>query len=292
HGWRISDNKSELDVLFIHHHNRHVSKQIEQGLRDSLGERCTLHNASVSAPVAEWGDHPPLSVYDPQVHKLIIVYNETGVPQAFADFVHEKGGHIICLGCNLHENYDTICGDFSHMSRMLVKYVYERGHKHIAFVGAKDIHMRNPSYSARVLGYQQAMYKYELEPETLFLGDEFDTMYDDFARWLEKCEKKNNRPTCLYVSGPNYVSRLALVLDKLGLHIPDDLSIAGFGFQDGEHNITGFDSYVKIIQPWYKMGLITGQRVQGYISSRDRILNCLTLVPSRITHGNSVRRLS
>ncbi len=291
HGWQINQKQSEVNALFIRHRNPHISNLIEQGIRKSLGD--TVEFTGVDAPnrpIAEWGEHPPLSVYDPKVHHIIIVFSERGVPQAFADFVKNNGGHIICLGCNLHEDYDTICADFAHMSRALVRHIMERGHRKIAFIGSKNGHTKNPSFAARVIGYQTAMKMYDLEPETVLLNEGFDSLYDDFARWLDGCEAKGNRPTCLYLSGPNYVVRLTRVLEKLGISVPDEMSMAGFGFCK-EEGFVNFDRYCTIIEPWNKIGLLAGQTIMSYAAT-ERYMPSLTLVPSRIVQGNSVRTLT
>ena len=293
HGWQINDTDTQTQALFIRHRNNRMSKLIEQGIRHSLADAITFNSVDApNRPIAEWGEHPPLSVYDPKFHKILIVFSEVGVPHAFAEFVRKNGGHIICLGCNLHENYDTICADFAHMSRALVRHIRESGHRNIAFIGSKNQHTKNPSFAARVIGYQTAMKMYDLEPETVLLSEGFETLYDDFARWLDSCEAKDNRPTCLYVSGPNYVMRLARILDKLGISIPDDMSIAGFGYSASEDELINFDSYVTIVEPWQKIGRLAGQTVMSYAAQEQRYMPSLTLVPSRIMPGNSVRKLT
>ena len=136
------------------------------------------------------------------------------------------------------------------------------------------------------------MKMYELEPETVLLSEGFDSLYEDFARWLDACEAKGNRPTCLYVSGPDYVARLARILDKLGIKVPQDMSMAGFGYQPSEDAITHFDKYVTIIEPWHKIGLLAGQTIMSYAAQDNRYTPSLTLAPSRIASGNSVRRMT
>lgn len=291
HGWQINDTEKQTHALFIRHRNAHMSDLIEKGIRQSLGDTIAFSGVyAPNRPIAEWGEHPPLSVYDPKVHKILIVFSEVGVPKLFEEFVRKNGGHIICLGCNLHEQYDTVCADFAHMSRALVRYIMDAGHRSIAFIGSKHQHTKNPSFAARVIGYQTAMKMYDLEPETVLLSEGFETLYDDFARWLDSCEAKSNRPTCLYVSGPNYVNRLARILDKLGISIPDDMSMAGFGYQGQGEVITNFDKYVTIVEPWQKIGRLAGQAVMSYVAQELRYMPSLTLVPSRIVPGNSVRR--
>ncbi len=293
HGWQINQGERETHALFIRHRNPHISNLIEQGIRQSLGD--TVDFSGVDAPnrpISEWGTHPPLSIYDPKIHQIVIVFSERGVPKEFAEFVKNNGGHLICLGCNLHEQYDTICADFSHMSRALVRHIMDQGHRSIAFIGSKHQHTKNPSFAARVIGYQTAMKMYDLEPETVLLSEGFENLHDDFARWLDGCEAKGNRPTCLYVSGPNYVVRLMRILDKLGISVPKDMCMAGFGYHGQEDELKHFDRYVTIIEPWNKIGLLAGQAIMSYAAHESRYIPSLTLAPSRIASGNSVIPLS
>jgi DNA-binding LacI/PurR family transcriptional regulator len=85
--------------------------------------------------------------------------------------------------------------------------------------------------------------------------------------------------------------RLTRILDKLGIRVPGDMSMAGFGYHPQEENITNFDRYVTIVEPWNKIGLLAGQTIMSYAAQKSRYMPSLTLAPSRIVPGNSVQRL-
>jgi DNA-binding LacI/PurR family transcriptional regulator len=242
----------------------------------------------------DWRQLPALR--EPERYAGVCAFSECGLSPDLAEHLQRVGLPAVGMGCNLHRDYDTVCADFAAMSRLLVQRVHALGHRAIAFVGVANLHHENPAFAARVAGYREAMRELGLQPEVVYLSGDFDAHQrtaEEFRTWLTSCEQAGRRPTCLYVSGPRYVARIAGILQRLGLQVPRDLSMAGFGCSlDVLHGAGGlFERFMRIPEPWEAIGEAAASRLILRLRSRSVLQPTLTLVPSALAEGDSVRQL-
>lgn len=223
--------------------------------------------------------------------RSLVAFTEYGLPPAWVEACRAAGVAPVCVGANQQLGYDAVCADFAAMSRDLVRAIHGKGHRHIAFCGVRRLHRENPAFRARVTGYELAMADLGLHREVAYFADDFERHHgveSEVARWLEQCDAQGRRPTCLYVSGSRMVARMATVLHRLGLRVPHDLSLAGFGVSPdvlhGERRL--FDRFLHVDEPWTAIGRAIGARL---IARAHGVIDpVVTLVPSAVADGDSV----
>lgn len=214
----------------------------------------------------------------------LVVFGHLGPPPKLLARCRVAGVPLVVVACNLHRPCDTVCADFAAMSQELVRHIHARGHRSIAFIGSSPLHRENPSFTARVDGYVTAMRQLGLEPEVAYLPGDFAARAGTeraFRSWFQR-----RRPTCLYLSGPNYAAHITSILRRLGLSTPADISLAGFG---ASRDALGrsLPSFMSIMEPWPDIGRAAGARIIARLSGR-LLPPVLTMVPGLISDGDSV----
>ena len=286
-GWQV---RRRQGLLWIKAQRSRPSPELINGLRSVLPEDCPLEVVSCPQPVTAWSA-PPWDLIEPRRHRVVLLFHEHGAPEHVAQALDAAGVALCCVNCNLHRNYDTVCADYAQMSRLLVEEAEAHGHRHIAFVGARSLHLFNPAFMARVHGYRVAMQGLGLEPHVILLGGDFEPLHDQFATWLAEREAVGRRPTCLYLSGPGFARRLGRVLARLGLAIPEDVSVAGFGGSESGDDLLHYATYTRIIEPWSAVGQAAGLRCLARLATTTTVSPVLTLVPSVLRSGDSIRHI-
>ena len=295
-GWRRPAAPRGFDRVAVVLHGGGHDDQVAAGLR------AVLEPAGIALETVPRPDDVPMHAWagttlDQRIRAAgaVVVFTEYGLPQAWWSSLAAAGVRTVCLGSNLHLPYDTVCADFAAMSRELVRAIHARGHRAIAFCGVARLHRDNPAFRARVLGYEQTMRDLGLRPAVAYLGSDFEsdaTVDDAFRRWFDEVAALHGSPpTCLYVSGARFVARIAAVLQRLGLRVPEDVSLAGFGASRDVLQGAGalFASFLHVPEPWFGIGAAAGARL---VARRHADCPpCSTLVPSALVDGNSVRTL-
>ncbi|MFW5845360.1 MAG: substrate-binding domain-containing protein [Planctomycetota bacterium] len=283
-GWQAGPPAQEAGaVLVVERRNRVLS----DGVRSALSAAGRPVHCEPALP-SDWAE---------QEWSDLVLFNERGAPEAVAAAAAAHGTRLTVLGCPLQKPYDTVCADYAALSRELVERAQQRGHRRIAFVGVRSLHMENPAFAARLAGYRQAMLELDLPP-LVALVESSSVQAPDFglrfASWLDECETRGGRPTCCYLSGPRYARIIAHVCRERGLRVPADLALCGFGSSDEQQmdGVVDYRQYVGIVEPWPAVSLTAVGRIIAHQHSPVTLPPCCTLVPGSITDGDSIPQRS
>jgi|GEM_PF-31838 LacI family transcriptional regulator len=107
----------------------------------------------------------------------------------------------------------------------VVEHLAKLGHKRIAHISG------NPSHVATLLrrkGYEEAMARagLEFDPKSYVLDGGFN--FKTALRSADKLLTMKDRPTAIFAANDEMASATLMVANRLGLRVPEDLSIVGF----------------------------------------------------------------
>jgi len=184
---------------------------------------------------------------------------------------------------HVYENRLAVVSDNVSGVEKLVRHVYEKGHRKIAFLHGEPITVtRN-----RLAGFYRACEELGLEvPE----GYVRECVYHDPERCAQATRELlalPDRPSCIlfpddfsYIGGRN-------VLKEKGLRIPEDISAVGYdGIQLAQ--VLGLTTYSQNTQD---IGRIAAQQLIGMIEHPEEPRPDRILVSGGLVEGNSVRDL-
>jgi LacI family transcriptional regulator len=198
----------------------HVIAGIEAG--------CRLENISLlygTLPVDENNNslEIPRLVQDPRVDGLLLVGNYIDEP--LNEAIKQRGIPVVLADAYACTNeYDAVNIDNMAGAYTAVKYLVDKGHREIAFLGS--LPNSRVSFSYRRKGYQQALKDFGIEQA--YYGDCAHNNRE--AIIATSCRLLVDNPQITAIFGCNdEVSIIAMhgVL-KAGKRVPDDISIVGF----------------------------------------------------------------
>ena len=136
------------------------------------------------------------------------VISATKVPVVLLDF------YIDDMGCDA-----VISNSYVGMYKM-TKYLLERGHREIAFLGSV---YANDNIMDRYFGYRKAMQEWGIPVRPEWVLKDRDVSTGELQIGLPK-----KMPTAFVSNCDLSASRLQVELKKLGYHVPEDISIVGY----------------------------------------------------------------
>ncbi len=161
----------------------------------------------------------PTIVADKRVNALILMgqfstaYVETmvdvGLPCVLLDFY--------CDGPDV----DSVVSDGQSGSAQLTRYLIERGHKRIGFVGSPT---QTSSILDRFMGYQRAMYFAGLPVREEWIVPDRDAA----GKYLPQLPLPDELPTAFVCNHDQVAMRLIAQLESSGVRVPQDVSVTGF----------------------------------------------------------------
>ncbi len=115
---------------------------------------------------------------------------------------------------------------FREVGRLAGKVLFEHGHRRVAYVAG----YRLPAKEAYVEGLQEALRAggCELPAEAVYTED---ATANEETLWaaLQQMFAKPDRPTAIFASFDTLAEMIYLLLPRLGLRVPEDVSLIGFG---------------------------------------------------------------
>lgn len=125
----------------------------------------------------------------------------------------------------VHQNCSAVSSNNIQGMEELVKYIYEQGHRKIAYIHGQDI-----SYVTRerLVSFLRTMDKLGLEVPVEYIrtADYLET--GEAARQTEELLDLANPPTCIIYPDDTAVIGGRNVILERGLQIPEDISVAGY----------------------------------------------------------------
>jgi GntR family transcriptional regulator, arabinose operon transcriptional repressor len=162
-------------------------------------------------------------VFDPMPEYQLLALQSNGVPVVFC---HRRTTSLPA---------PLVGWSYEEIGRLAASTLAELGHHHLAFVDS----VRTGSTERCLAGFRSELQRrgITLPDASVFIGTHF--LWDADSHLTEELVarplKRSRRPTAVFC-GDDYLSeRLFLTAMRLGLRVPEDLSIIGFGptFRDG-----------------------------------------------------------
>jgi len=189
--------RSKLSELLIHPCNFRKKGVVAQ--LTSLIEETRPAGIIVAAPLSN-------------MPKIVRAIDSTGTPCVRISPGKENGKHL-CVATNDRQ-----------ISAEMTRYLASLGHKRIAFVTGDPDHK---AVGNRFLGYQDGLKDSGLEfsDELVVSGDNSLGSGEAAA---EKLLGRKRRPTAIFAANDDMAVGVIRVADRLGIKIPEELSVAGF----------------------------------------------------------------
>ena len=246
--FKVEAEARGYDITFINHN--------VGGKRTSYLQHCLYRGVDgVVIACVDFGD--------PQVRELV----DSGIPLVTIDHVFNNRLAVVS---------DNVSG-----LEELVRFVYEKGHRKIAFLhGEGTTVTRN-----RLTGFYRACEELELEIPDAYIRE---CVYHDPERCAEATRELlelPERPTCIiFPDDFSYIGGLN-VLNEKGLRIPEDISAVGY---DGIHlakvlNLTTYSQNTE------QIGKIAAERLISLIEHPKTTLIDRIMVPGCLLKGNTVK---
>ena len=159
-----------------------------------------------------------------QADGFIMLYSKED--DKIVDYLYNEGITYVLIGKAKQNANQTIYIDNDNILAGLeaTEYLYELGHRRIAYLGSESIKV----FSAdRKMGYQSALLKYDLPVDKRYII-EVDDAYLDESKPLLEMLRLEDRPTAIVVSDDILAVSLERVCIQCGLSIPEDVSIISF----------------------------------------------------------------
>ena len=110
------------------------------------------------------------------------------------------------------------------ISAEMTRHLAELGHTKIAFIGGNTNHL---AVANRYLGYQDGLKQSGLKFYER-LVTKGDNSFGSGLTCAEKLLKKANPPTAIFTANDDMAAAVIQVADRLGVKVPEQLSVAGF----------------------------------------------------------------
>lgn len=140
---------------------------------------------------------------------LAYLQREAGVPLLFMDFYDAK----------IQE--DCVISDSFYGTYYLTEYLFELGHRDIAFVGTVQA---TGSIMDRFLGFQKAMLEHGRQVQP---GDVLEDR-DESRRCRERIALPEHMPTAFVCNSDETAGKVIRSIQEMGLRVPEDVSVVGY----------------------------------------------------------------
>ncbi|MGL5934846.1 MAG: LacI family DNA-binding transcriptional regulator [Cetobacterium sp.] len=159
------------------------------------------------------------NLYRLNVEGIVLVATE--VRDEHEQFVKKSRIPVLFVGQSCDETY-SITNNENEAGKLIGNYIGKLGHKDILYVGVdeKDILVGK----VRKNGVIKALKKYNAKVEVLESDFSFDKTEKLVNEYL-----KTKTPTCIICATDNMAFGAIKALNNLGIKIPEDVSIVGFG---------------------------------------------------------------
>lgn len=200
---------------------------------------------------------------DPQVQELV----ESELPLVTIDHVFNNRLAVLS---------DNVSG-----LEELVRYVYSKGHRKIAFLHGE----RTTVTQNRLVGFYRACEALELEIPEEYIRECVYHDPDCCARAARELLELPDPPTCILCPDDfSYIGALN-VFNEMGLRVPEDISVTGY---DGIHlaKVLRLTTYSQNAQ---KLGKVAADRLVSLIERPKTTLTDRIMVPGELLPGASVK---
>jgi len=194
-----------------------------------------------------------------------VIVRTTSATVAMCRAIVQSGLPTVVLGDEI-EGYEPLCLDIDSRSasREAVEHLIGLGHTQIAF--ATNV-VEDKDHSDRYGGYLDAMEQVKIEPNTK-LHFRVPANRQGGEQLARRIAAMADAPTAIYVADPGTCLGLITESRKLGIAVPDQLSIVGF--DDSETRYLTSPVLTAVCQDAHRLGNQAMRKLVG--SMPDRIL--------------------
>ncbi len=215
---------------------------------------------------------------------FIVMYSRIGDP--VVEYLHKCGFPYVLIGkaCQCPEETSYVDNDNMMAAREAVEYLIRLGHQRIGYLSSDHSLL----FAAdRRKGYLAALEEYELPIVDEYCIETSSCPQEDRPAILRLLERED-RPTAFLVSDDILATILERICSKLGLFIPDDLSVISFNnsllAQLGSPGLTSVDINSR------KLGEEAAARMISHIENPGQKAD-RTIVPHFLVERESCRPL-
>lgn len=220
-----------------------------------------------------------------QVDGFVMLYSKED--DTIVDYLYNEGITYVLIGKAQQNANQTIYIDNDNILAGMeaTEYLYDLGHRKIAYLGSESIMMFS---SDRKTGYQMALLQHDLPIEKKYII-EVDHVFMDEDEPLIEMLKSEDHPTAIVVSDDILAVSLERVCNQCGLSIPKDLSIISFN-----------DSlFAKLTSPQltsvdvnsFQLGIEAASQLINHIENPN-LLATKIIVPHSIVKRDSCREIA
>lgn len=169
------------------------------------------------------GKHTPRFLRERNIDGLIVAGK---VDEAFLDEAHATGIPIVLVDLEAGP-LPSVVIDNQQGARQATDHLIERGHRHIAFIGAD---LEHPSLRSRQEGYQLALSSagIALDPERLITTTDGEPTRQMGRHLAQRLVNNSPRPTAAFCVNDAVALGVMDHAKQTALSIPGDLAIVGF----------------------------------------------------------------
>ena len=248
--FKVEAESSGYDITFINHN--------VGGKRTTYLQHCLYRGVDGVAIAC-------VDFTDPRVQELV----DSGIPLVTIDHVFNNRLAVVS---------DNVSG-----LETLVRHVYSKGHRKIAFLHGE----RTTVTYNRLTGFHRACEELGLEIPEEYIRECVYHDPDRCAQATRELLALPDRPTCIifpddfsYIGGMN-------AINEMGLRIPEDISAVGY---DGIHlaKVLRLTTYSQNVE---QIGRTAAQRLISLIEHPKTTLVDRIMVPGELMEGTSVRAI-
>ncbi len=208
------------------------------------------------------GDDTPRFLRERNVDGVLVAGKVDG---EFIDEVRELGLPLVLI------DYETdacpaVMIDNQSGARAAVNHLIERGHEHIAMLGAE---MDHPGLRSRLEGYRLALAESNISglPEWIITTDSATPTYKTGTELAERLLELEPRPTAVFCVNDAMALGVLEKARQRGVRVPDDLAVAGFDDVPGAASALPTLTTVRVFKE--QLGELALRTLANLISGED-----------------------
>lgn len=236
----------------------------------------------ISGQSGPWGDDYLTHARYRNCDGVLVLVGDD-VPAVAQDILH-SGIPVVAIDYGI-DNCSTVKSDNVQGMRDLVQYIYEQGHRRIAAVFGED----SPVTRLRIASFYRTCAGLGLEIPDKNVVSALYHDPDSSALATRQLLSLKEKPTCiLYPDDFSVLGGLGEI-ERQGLSVPGDISIAGF---DGSMLARNFrPRFTTVWQDNQTMGEIAAKELARAVEEGRRFIARETVVPCKLLPGETVIKL-
>jgi LacI family transcriptional regulator len=218
--------------------------------------------------------------------EAVIIYYIQPHTEELIQSCHEMNIPVCRIEHRQHEGADLlIYSDSQDGASLMVDYLYKRGHREIGF-----LYSTYPFAVPICNGFMNRIKHYELSirPEQMLTCDSQQNTLQIYT-WLENLLDSGQMPTAICCDSDFQAVTLLIAALRLGLRIPEELSIFGFGGLNFTHSI---HPQITTVQKNYQcIGSLAAEKLLQLLDGTPLSVSHYA-VPCHIQEGQTVANLN